>query len=82
MCTPGGTAAIIHFFSLQHHSVFAGGIDCGEEAGGWPLMEALREEAVDVPAASFQPHEENERHGLVMNEDDHVETFSSRSSSE
>lgn len=45
-------------------------------------MEALREEAADVPAASFQPRDENERHGLVMDEDDHIETFSIQSSSE
>lgn len=45
-------------------------------------MEALWEEAADAAAASSQPHEGNERHGLVMDGDDHFETFSSQSSSE
>lgn len=68
------------FFSIfaSQSGVFAGGIDCGEEQ----LMEALRGEAADVPAASLQPHRETERRRLVMDWDDHLETFSSQSGRE
>lgn len=85
MFTPRGTVAINFFFLFWlHQPVFFLLVELivGKMGEAGRLMEARREEAAEVPAAPFQPRDENERHGLVMDEDDHVETFSIQSSSE